>query len=135
MKTTPRIVRIQPADPSDVFPTRQQGHKQRKMDVRRTLSYDIGQHRSVATDGNVEVYVESSARKPEVDMSPENVFYIPATRQSARGRTQQRLLSSTHTSDDTSPSPVRRKPSARQVREAAEMDRAVANGEGTISVL
>jgi hypothetical protein len=135
MKTTPSIIRIQPADPSDVFPTRHQTHRQRKMHARRILGDDIGQHRSATTDGNVEVYVETNARKPEIDMAPENVFYIPATRTRARGRTQQRLITNSHTSDDTSPSPVRRKPTAHQLREAAEMDRAVANGEGTISVL
>ncbi|SMR49314.1 unnamed protein product [Zymoseptoria tritici ST99CH_3D1] len=134
MKTTPRIVRIQPADPSDVFPTRTQTHKQRKMDARRSLINGTSSRTTTATEGNVDVYVESNARKPEIDMSPDNVFYVPATRQRARGRTQQRVLSVSHTSDDASPSPVRRKPTANQVREAAEMDRAVANGEGTISI-
>lgn len=133
MKDTARILRFQPADPNDCFPTKKQTLKQRKHDAHRLNNFevDVGSSRGMDMRNGVNIYTDMHARVPQLDDSEENVFYRPSTRSRARTHPQPRLQSSSSPDD----SPVRRVPTAQQLSDAREMQRAVENGEGTIQML
>lgn len=133
MKDTARILHFQPADPNDCFPTKKQTLKQRKHEAERLSGFSFGSSSGgESRDGHsVNIYTDMHARVPQLDTSEDNVFYRPSTRSRARTHPGSRRQSSS--SRDSSP--VRRTPTAQQLSEAREMQRAVENGEGTIQML
>lgn len=134
MKDTARILHFQPADPNDCFPSRKQTLKQRKHDAHRLHNFALDISSSQASSDSragVKIYTDMHARVPQLDQSDENVFYRPSTRSRARMEPQSRVQSSS--SSDSSP--VRRVPTAQQLSDSREMQRAVDRGEGTIQML